>query len=130
MATKTAAYVRDAALDAAIAPLFSGGELRIYSGEQPASPSDAPTGKLLAALGFDTPAFNPARDGVIVSQPLQSAEAIASGFASWCRCVDVDGEPLIDGDVRNSGAFLNLSTLEIQDGARISCNAVTLSLPL
>jgi len=130
MATKTAAYVRDAALDAAIAPLFSGGELRIYSGEQPASPSDAPTGKLLAALGFDTPAFNPARDGVIVSQPLQSAEAIASGFASWCRCVDVDGEPLIDGDVRNSGAFLSLSNLEIQDGARISCNAVTLSLPL
>ena len=130
MAIKTSIVARNAELDA-LAPLFNSGYLRIYTGAPPATPETAPSGVLLAELRFNATAFGAAANGVIVANAITSdASADATGTAGWCRSLKSDGTTaLIDGDVSTSGAFLNMNSVAIQQGASVAVTSYSITDP-
>lgn len=119
--TKVAIEVVNAQADA-LAMLLNGGSLRIYDGTQPATADEAVGSQtLLAELQFAATAFQPAEDGVIVSNPLTSEkDAPATGKAAWFRCVALGGAAVLDGSVGESGCNLNLANVNIQQHCIVS----------
>lgn len=119
--TKVAIEVVNAQADA-LAMLLNGGSLRIYDGTQPATADEAVGSQtLLAELQFAATAFQPAEDGVIVSNPLTSEkDAPATGKATWFRCVALGGQAVLDGSVGESGCNLNLANVNIQQHCIVS----------
>ncbi len=116
----------------AVKDLFQGGFLKLYSGSQPASPDNAPSGNnvLLCTFYSDGVAagleFDDAAGGVLNKKTGQtwSGTAIASGTAGWFRIVVSDDsgaesttDERIDGAVATSGAQLNMSSTAIAEGA-------------
>jgi hypothetical protein len=98
----------------------------VYSGVQPTSADDAPSGTLLctfysdgAALGLE---FDDAVAGVISKKSTEtwSGTAVATGTAGWFRMRQAGDsgassttEPRLDGACGTSGAQLNMSSLSI-----------------
>lgn len=131
MATLTAAHVRDVQLDAATA-LLEAGELRIYSGTQPAGPASAPTGTLLISLPLAAPAFAAASGGIAALITPSPANVATSGTAGWFRLVESDlTTGAYDGacSLAGGGGELELPTLALVSGATLSALALTLTLP-
>lgn len=115
--------------DALVAAL-AGGYLRIYSGAQPAT-ADTAIGVqvLLAELRFGTPAGGATPgSGVITLNAIVSAIAVATGTATWFRCLKADGTtPVMDGtvDVAGNNPNLALSTIAIVAAATVSVSSFT-----
>jgi hypothetical protein len=108
----------------ALAALLNDGFLCIYSGAQPAS-ADAPldSQKALALLRFGTPAADAAADGVVKFHAIASAQAKATGTATWFRTYRADQKtPVFDGtaDQESAAPNLSLSTCEIAAGALVT----------
>ncbi len=83
---------KDALLDGTdVTTMFDGGELRIYSGTQPAS-ADATEGSGTLLITVDLPATNAfaalASSGQIAKSGTWSDPATASGTATWFRLYD------------------------------------------
>lgn len=110
----------EAAADAVTARL-NGGRLRIYAGNRPPDADSPAPGTLLGELRFSRPAFGPARDGVAVALAIiEDGNARATGTATWFRALTASNEAVFDGSVGKSGADLNLGSVAIQAGARIT----------
>jgi len=107
------------------------GFLRIYGGEQPATPEEAvSTQPILAELDFGNPAFSAASGGVITANAIEDEDdALASGTATWFRVVRLNGPALWDGSVGESGADLILDSVKIKAHARVSVMSLTYTLP-
>lgn len=86
------------------ASLFDAGLLRIYSGAQPALPSDEPTGVLLGEIELPDVAFIEDEDqlGRSVNSEEWEGAATSSGTAGWFRLISEDGLNVIDGSVSSS----------------------------
>src|SRR5438477_12810450 len=125
MTTNSTLRVRDlsvsvlaAQIDAAEQP----GRLEIYDGRMPATPETRVRinpvcgSGLIARLTFSKPAFRPPANGEAVARPIAPSAALASGKARWARLSDGDGNPVLDIDVGESGAALNLSIVELPEG--------------
>jgi hypothetical protein len=121
-------YLYDEA--SSIKEIFKNGKIKIYSGTQPASANDAPTGTLLVTITVNGTSqgisFNEASNGSISKNPTEvwSGTAVASGTAGWFRLQTYgDTESLseaderIDGAIATSGAELNMSNTYISAGA-------------
>jgi hypothetical protein len=121
-------YLYDEA--SSIREIFKNGKIKIYSGTQPASANDAPTGTLLVTITVNGTSqgisFNEASNGTISKNPTEvwSGTAVASGTAGWFRLQTYgDTESLsevderIDGAIATSGAELNMSNTYIASGA-------------
>jgi hypothetical protein len=110
----------NAAADA-ICALCDSGTIRIYAGDQPGTPDDAPTGALLAAPAFSATAFLPAVNGTALANEIADAIAVASGDASWYRLCAADGSAVTDDEcgVAGSGKALELRILSIAAGDRV-----------
>lgn len=121
--------------------LLAGGELLIYSGAQPLSADDAPTGTLLvtinnagAGLNFDAPVANVLSKAAAETW---AASAAASGTAGWFR-YQIIGDTgaasttavRIDGAIGLSGADMNISNTQITAGATQTVDAFSITLPL
>ena len=113
-----------------IKDIFNGGILKIYTGVQPSSADDAPTGTLLVTITVNGTSqgitFDDAVGGVIKknSSEIWSGTAVATGTAGWFRLqANDDPESLssvaerIDGAIATSGAELNMSNTTIESGA-------------
>lgn len=107
-----------------IKSVFNGGNVKVYSGTQPADPDDAPTGTLLVTInnGGTGITFGNASDGVLSkgSGETWSGTVTATGTAGWFRlCQAGDGADAdtdytdcrIDGTVATSGGEINFSSL-------------------
>jgi hypothetical protein len=115
----------NAAADAVCA-LLDGGSLRIYDGTQPATANTAVGSQVkLAELAFDTPAFDPAVAGVATANAITSANALATGTATWFRAVTSGGATVFDGSVGTSGANLNLNIVAIVSGSSVGIAGFT-----
>src|SRR5215472_11310939 len=107
--TRNAALVALAGMvDAAAAP----GKLEIYGGSQPDSADEGPGNRpLLATLSFAKPAFGRPGNGAIGARPISDGEVIVSGRATWARISDGAGKTVLDLDVGEEGAPLNLKSV-------------------
>lgn len=121
---------RNAKVDAATARL-NGGELRIYTGSQPASPADAATGTLLATVTLASPAFSAAVNGTATGSDPASVTAAASGTAGWFRALTSAGATVLDGSVTvtGSGGDMTLSSTALTAGGAVDITSFTYTQP-
>jgi hypothetical protein len=119
--TRVSRAVLNAQADA-LALMLDGGSLCIYDGVQPVDADEEVSSQtMLAELGFGSPAFKPAVDGELVSNPMTpDKDAAATGTPSWFRCYSSDGSAILDGSAGTSGCNLNLSTEKIQQHGLVS----------
>lgn len=118
------AYIYDKA--ASIKEIFNKSKIKIYTGVQPVSADDAPTGIMLVEITVNGTAtgltFGNAVNGIIKKNNTEiwSGTATATGTAGWFRLQSyADPESLsqtaerIDGAIATSGAELNMSNTTI-----------------
>lgn len=127
--------IRNAAVNAAVAIADSGtaeAVLSIYTGTQPASAEDAPTGTLLVTFTLNDPAYGPSIDGTssLNTGGGISSVAVDSGIAAWGRLTTSEDETVYDGVCASTGTpeFL-LNSISITSGQVILLNAGSLSVP-
>jgi hypothetical protein len=117
-------------VDAGFQAIFKDCFINVYSGTQPTSADDAPSGTLLCTFYSDGAAtgleFDDAASGVISKKSTEtwSGTAVASGTAGWFRLYQAgDGgassttDCRLDGACATSGGQLNMSSLSISSGA-------------
>lgn len=105
--------------------------LRIYDG---ARPTDADTAvgaqTLLAELDFSGTSF-PAASGdpgsMTANAISDEASALDTGTAAWFRIVDDSTGVIMDGNVGTGGSDLNLNSVEIAVGIRVSVSSFILT---
>jgi len=129
---RLSSHAANASADATCA-LANGGFLRLYTGRQPAD-ADKPVSSghtLLGELRFGSPAYISANGGTAEARPIYSeASAKAKGTARWFREFMADGVTAVcDGSIDRSGADLNLSTVDIEEGMTISISALPYTQP-
>lgn len=78
-------------------------EIRVYGGARPASADHAPTTPLLVPIALQDPAGS-VSDGLLTLVPYGPGTILASGTATWARCVNGDGEAAFDLDAGNEGS--------------------------
>ncbi len=108
--------------------------LRIWSGELPASPDATPASGAAVLVSFElnTPPFIAALDGAIVANgAFEVAVASANGEAAWFRVSDRNGAGVIDGTVTAFGGegALQLNTLTIRAGRVVQLGELILRMP-
>jgi hypothetical protein len=115
MTWKRSVAAKAAALNAWLGLTEAGsgpGKLRIYSGTQPATGGGTLSGNtLLVEFTLADPA---AVAGAFDVSPAISADAVATGTATWGRLVDSDGNAVADGAV---GSEFTLSSASIVNGS-------------
>lgn len=107
------------------------GRLRIYDGARPTNADTAVGGQvLLAELTFSVTSF-PAATGtpgtMTANAITDDSAADATGTAAWFRIVDDSTGVVMDGDVGTSGSDLNLNSLAIAIGIRVSVSSFVLT---
>jgi hypothetical protein len=124
----------DAAANAAcdaVRALANGGSIKFYTGTQPANANTAVSSQvLLATLTLPNPAFGSASGGSasLLGVPI-SANAVASGTATWFRVLKSDGTTVVfDGNVGTSGCNINLNSNVISSGALVSISSLSYSI--
>lgn len=127
---RTRVEERNAALDAAFDTLDGGGFLRLYDGSQPTNANTALGAQvLLAELALSSDAFANASAGSKAANAISDdTSANATGTCTWGTLVKSDGTTrVMDFEVGTSGANLNLNTVAIQSGARVSVTSFTIT---
>jgi hypothetical protein len=126
---KYAATLKNARLDAITTAVGTSALLKIYDGSQPASPDTAiSTQTLLASLTCNASAFAAAASGgVLTANAISSANAGATGTASWFRLTTSGGTAKIDGTVGTSGTDAIINNTSITSGQTVSCTALTIT---
>ena len=107
------------------------GRIRIYDGSRPANADTAVGAQtLLAELTFSATSF-PAASGTPGSMTANAitddSAADATGTATWFRVVDDSTGVAMDGDVGTSGSDLNLNSVAIAIGIRVSISSMVLT---
>jgi hypothetical protein len=112
------------------------GRLRIYSGTQPGSANDAPTGTLLVDIELQSPAWGGADTSGVASLngPVSGTGEAAAGAgtdAGWFRITDGDGDTVADGAVSGTGGGgeLVLDNVTIAAGQTVTINTLTYTQP-
>ena len=125
----------------AVQDVFRGGELKFYTGLQPTSADDAPTGTLLVTIKSSTAAgvtWDDAVAGVLSKAAAETwnGVCVATGTAGWCRLqTPSDGgassttDERMDLAVGTSGAQINRSSTSFATGATQTLTALTITLP-
>jgi hypothetical protein len=115
---------KNAAVDAVVDLVDAGsgtatGHLKIYS-------SGA---VLLADLAMSNPAFGAASVGVATASAItDDSSADATGTAATFKVVDRDDTEIFSGTCGLTGEALNLNTLSIVAGTKVSVSALTVAL--
>jgi hypothetical protein len=133
---------RNAKADAAVDRIDLGsgsaqGELRIYSGTQPASADDAPAGDLLVTVELNQPAFGAASSGAATldtSGGLSGVGTAAAGAgtnATWGRVVNRDAATVLDGHVTvtGGGGVFTLDNISIAEDQVVNLTGGTYTQP-
>ncbi|MBF0345272.1 MAG: hypothetical protein HQL06_13715 [Nitrospirae bacterium] len=122
--------------------VFYKGFIKIYTGSQPTSSNDAPSGMLLCTIYSDGTAaglsFGEASGGVMAKTISEtwSGTAVATGTAGWFRLVapgdsgsSSQTDERLDGSVATSGAQLNMSSTSIVSGAVQTISTFSITMP-
>lgn len=130
MTTKFNTALRTSAADA-VAGLYDGGIVTIYTGTQPANPNDATVETALVAITLPTPAFAAATSGAAAKAGSWVGVAVNAGTAGWYRMETSDGLKWNDGSVTatGGGGDLEISNTSVVADAVIVVNSFTLTQP-
>jgi len=123
--------LRNTMLDTVNAAIGASGFLRIYDGGQPATVDTALGAQVkLAELALSATAFAAAAAGTIAANAISDdLSADATGTATWATLVTAAGVRVLDLSVGTSGADINLNSVAIQAGAKVSITAYSVSIP-
>lgn len=114
---------------ASVITALNNGSVRVYTGAQPANADTAVSGQtLLVTLPFAATSGTNSNGAITFNTAGMSATAVATGTATWYRCVQSDGTTVVmDGSVDVSGNTPNmaLSSTAISSGATVSLSAFT-----
>lgn len=120
------AGLRNAELDAITTFVGGTAKIAIFSGTRPATGGTATTE--LARLTCNATFAPAASGGVLTLNSITSANASATGTASWFRMFKTDGTTIcFDGDVGTSGSDLNLNTTSIVSGGPVAISSFVLT---
>lgn len=150
MTVKLSTGFRNALLNnQSFSEIFSAGVIAVYSGAQPASADNAPTGTLLGYITKDGGAFVPgsptnglnwgAAAGGVIGKNTDNwrLTGAAAGTAGWFRLMGNATDnglasttlPRIDGAVATSGGEINLTSLSIGIGSVTTIDTFTYAIP-
>lgn len=129
MASRSFDVDRNAMVNASVDALDSGGNVKIYSGAQPAAGAAA-TGTLLATIALPSPTFGAAAAGVATANAISDVNASAGGEAGWYRVNDGSVDRW-DGrcGATGSGAEMELNTTTLVSGEPVSVVSWTRTMP-
>jgi hypothetical protein len=132
MSEKIGTATRNVLADA-LADLYDGGELKIYSGSQPSTADTSPTGTLLATITLPTPAFGAASSGVASKAGTWSTTAVAGSptNAGYFRIKTAGGTDPADGAITatGGGGELELDSIAITSGQTVTVSTFTITQP-
>ena len=98
----------------ALADLLAGGYCEMRSGEQSDDPEAIPDDEtLLVRCQFATVAFGAPRNGELIANKAERAQAIRTGEPNWIRCTTADGRFVMDGSLgqKNANAVVNVKLI-------------------
>lgn len=123
--------LRNTMLDTVNAAIGAGGFLRFYDGAQPATADTALGAQVkLAELALSATPFAAAGGGsIVVNAITDDLTADATGTATWATFVTSAGVRIFDVSVGVAGADINLNSVAISAGAKVSVTSYTLSIP-
>lgn len=115
----------------ALANVWDGGTIEIYTGGQPADPNSAPSGSLLATITLPTPAFGAAAAGVITKSGTWSTTATDTGTAGWARFISASTnetfDVLVTEDPDDNDLLINEADITI--GNTVTVISMTITVP-
>lgn len=121
---------------AALGALLNGGQIRIYTGSQPAEADAAATGTLLATCTLAATAFGAATDanpgGRIAAAAIGGDASIdATGTAGWFRAVTSGGVAVVDGSITatGGGGDMTLASTALVAGGTFDVTSWTITMP-
>lgn len=122
--------LRNSMLDLVNTAIGVSGFLRFYDGAQPATADTALGAQVkLAELPLSVTAFAAAGTGSIVANTVtDDLIADATGTATWATFVTAAGVRILDVSVGTSGADINLNSVALQAGAKVSVTAYHLDI--
>lgn len=105
------------------------GTIKCYTGTQPASTADSPTGTLLATLPLQNPVATAAVNGVATATlPVNTSNTLA-GDLGWGRVARSDGTAIIDGTISLAAGggdiIVNVITLAANDVLQLVSFTIT-----
>lgn len=125
---KYSASLKNGRLDQITSKVGTSGLLDIYDGTQPASPDTAITSQVkLAELPCSATFAAGASGGVLTANSITSANAVASGTASWFRLKTSGGTAHVDGTVGTSGTDAIIDNTTIVSGQPVNCTSLTVT---
>jgi len=129
-------------MDRSLQDLFYRGNILIYSGSQPASADDAPTGTLLVTIYSDGSSaglsFDDASFGTLSKKATETwtGTVVANGTAGWFRLISPGDsgsssttDERIDGAIATTGAEMNFSSLTMTAGAIQAISTFQITIP-
>jgi len=99
---------------------FDAGTFSIYTGTQPASANDAPSGTLLCVITLPADAFNAASSGACTLKGSWTDTGLATNTAGWGRFISADTTLRMDGTVDTD--------FTLDDNAIVNGNPVTVTV--
>jgi len=124
----------DALVDAVdVGSTNSSGQLKIYTGTQPATPETSATGTLLVTIPFANPAFGAADANAsagLAGGTAISATVAATGTAGWFRVVDRGNVAIMDGTVGTSDTDMIFDNVSFVTGGVATVNSFNVSTPM
>lgn len=134
MSLRLGTTARNAACNAIVDTIDQGsaaGTLKIYTGSQPATVADNPSGTLLGTCTFSDPAFGNAATGVATASAITSdTNADNSGTAGHGAIFDSDNNPLMDMTCGMGSGDINFDNNVIVAGGTIAISSMTLTVPV
>jgi len=116
--------VRNAIVDAITTQLGTG-DVKIYTGTQPASADDAASGTLLCTIPISSGMTTASAGSSSLASAPESGTAVATGTAGYARLIS--GSYNIDGSVATSGGDFTINTLSIVSGGSVSLTAFSIN---
>jgi len=122
--------LRNTMLDQVNSAIGASGLLRIYDGTQPADADTALGAQVkLAELALSATAFAAAASGSIVANTIaDDTSADATGTATWATFTTSAGVRVLDVSVGTAGADINLNSVAIAVGAKVSVTSYHLDI--
>lgn len=125
MAVAYVTTLRNARMDEISAAVGSAGLIRFYDGTRPATGGAATT--LLATLSWAAAMAAAASGGVLTGNAITTANAGATGTATWARVTTSGGTAVFDMNVGTSGSDINMTSVAFVSGQPVAVSSFVIT---
>lgn len=134
MAVKLLLSVRNDMANAIVAKIDGGGaagQIKIYSGTQPANPSVAASGTILSEHPLSYPCGTVTNGVLVFAAITEDSFANATGTATWARIFDSTGAAIVDCSVTVSGGGgdITMNTTSIVLNGPVRFQSLQMTMP-